>query len=1148
MNLLSIGIFKAASVLAIFSDDIKNKLDNAIEAAKTNMEKYSNTVGKGIAVIASLGASTAFASDAINEQTKKTDGLKISLTGVVQTTSELIQLTRELELARIQGNESAALAIEKQILSLKYQAETAAEKREELATEIIKNTVTINKTFSDAIKEANRQADEARKSLLKSSKDEGAINELIRLRQKMEGEPIREQIVKLQFLADESGAKEAIAELNKQLSALYENIRTEEINNFNEKLQEGAKKSAESFKVMQESLLALQKIGSELTFQIMNPNLTEFEKTYFIGLQQIEVERQKAIQEGQALKLIDEQTVKKIEQLGINKQLAESNKVIQDIMAEQKKRTEENNASLKMLQQDILKGNEALLRTRMSKEQIIGRELILELEKYDAIENQLESSNELTSANKELLNIARKTAIEVAKSKDEEEAKTGKTKVEGALVQGQNFLNEFSKIPNMIAQIISAIARLPELIVGIFDGVTELFTNQIYNFPTKLRKSLERMLNTLNPDMFNGFINNIMESIPRIISMVVAELPKKINEMTSYFGPQIIGALIGAVIEAIPEIVAYLSQAFTTELPKTIFLLIAGIVQGLKKAFGSFGKMFKNFGPIFVKSMEQATRDMIDAFKSIFTGESMFKGAGEMVAVGFSDGLKKLTGSSEQLFGIGEDTLKDPLAQAKDLIAEAKKIGKTIWDEIVSAVKRFWEWIKGVGAQIWAGFVSGVEQFGDDMATLGTAIWNAFVTGAEKSFAVLQKLGAEIWNGLKLAGEMAFNFLTELGRKIWNGLVVAGEAAFNWVTAIGAKIWNGFVLAAELAINWIKGIGTKIWDGLKLAAEMGWYAFVNLGSGIWEGLQSGFDNAGNFFAGIGTKIWEGLKAGFENVTSGMGSLLNNLNPNNLLQKVFAVDSKGKGKVETFLGMDFPWANFASGGLVPGKPKVFGDSLANDTVPALLSPGEAVIPRSLMQDPAIGKLVAGILGQGKVGQYASGLLGAAKNVVSSTQQVATPQWILDLYNSLKTLVSSISLTDLALNPRKYIESTILGNLEKIVKNPMLDGMRSTLRMSEGGIVPGQGSSDSVRALLTPGEFVVRKSAVNSLGESTLANLNRGAGSAGNVNNDVKISLNIQTSQAIDADFIKSKLMPTLKEEMRKASLRGEFLLSARGVRA
>lgn len=41
---------------------------------------------------------------------------------------------------------------------------------------------------------------------------------------------------------------------------------------------------------------------------------------------------------------------------------------------------------------------------------------------------------------------------------------------------------------------------------------------------------------------------------------------------------------------------------------------------------------------------------------------------------------------------------------------------------------------------------------------------------------------------------------------------------------------------------------------------------------------------------------------------------------------------------------------AHGAVVPGKAKVSGDSPANDTVPAMLSPGEVVVPRSMAHDP------------------------------------------------------------------------------------------------------------------------------------------------------------------------------------------------------
>jgi hypothetical protein len=55
------------------------------------------------------------------------------------------------------------------------------------------------------------------------------------------------------------------------------------------------------------------------------------------------------------------------------------------------------------------------------------------------------------------------------------------------------------------------------------------------------------------------------------------------------------------------------------------------------------------------------------------------------------------------------------------------------------------------------------------------------------------------------------------------------------------------------------------------------------------------------------------------------------------------------------------AAFSGGGKVPGMAKVPGDHSANDTVVAMLSPGEVVVPRSLAQDDGeIGQAVDALL--------------------------------------------------------------------------------------------------------------------------------------------------------------------------------------------
>lgn len=74
------------------------------------------------------------------------------------------------------------------------------------------------------------------------------------------------------------------------------------------------------------------------------------------------------------------------------------------------------------------------------------------------------------------------------------------------------------------------------------------------------------------------------------------------------------------------------------------------------------------------------------------------------------------------------------------------------------------------------------------------------------------------------------------------------------------------------------------------------------------------------------------------IGSGLSSSAQNMGPNDIARFLALAHSKG-GQI-----------NMLSGGDVPGKAKVSGDSTKNDTVPAMLSPGEVVIPRSSASDP------------------------------------------------------------------------------------------------------------------------------------------------------------------------------------------------------
>lgn len=84
----------------------------------------------------------------------------------------------------------------------------------------------------------------------------------------------------------------------------------------------------------------------------------------------------------------------------------------------------------------------------------------------------------------------------------------------------------------------------------------------------------------------------------------------------------------------------------------------------------------------------------------------------------------------------------------------------------------------------------------------------------------------------------------------------------------------------------------------------------------------------------------------------------------------------------------------------------------------------------------------------------------------------------------TATNVLNQTIVALN------TSVLALNQNIVNTNSLLMNRPTRGFATGGLVPGSGNRDTVRANLTPGEFVIRKSAVQAIGSENLAAMNTG----------------------------------------------------------
>ena len=156
---------------------------------------------------------------------------------------------------------------------------------------------------------------------------------------------------------------------------------------------------------------------------------------------------------------------------------------------------------------------------------------------------------------------------------------------------------------------------------------------------------------------------------------------------------------------------------------------------------------------------------------------------------------------------------------------------------------------------------------------------------------------------------------------------------------------------------------------------------------------------------------------------------------------------------------------------------------------------------------------GVKGAGQgLGNLASGGGKSAAQTASNTQAVGNLSSALSTNtNTLTTNNTNLSTINTTLNSLKGtidpVKSalvnltTAINNLRTVIATKPTGGgfagggggrprggARPPRRFASGGLVPGTGNRDTVPAMLTPGEFVIRKSAVKSIGTGALGEIN------------------------------------------------------------
>ncbi|MDD4507232.1 MAG: tape measure protein, partial [Sulfurospirillaceae bacterium] len=158
---------------------------------------------------------------------------------------------------------------------------------------------------------------------------------------------------------------------------------------------------------------------------------------------------------------------------------------------------------------------------------------------------------------------------------------------------------------------------------------------------------------------------------------------------------------------------------------------------------------------------------------------------------------------------------------------------------------------------------------------------------------------------------------------------------------------------------------TKDWENYNLIVGKGFASMVTnvqstMQSSLVDMMEGKIKSINTFF----TNLWGSVKTSFFNMVAEIATKKIIMS---FMNSWASGGATGKGFVETFLGIDIPFLNFAEGTIWgSGKYGLAGggynsvDAYRNDTIPAMISKGEAVIPASAVNKnkSVVSALIAG----------------------------------------------------------------------------------------------------------------------------------------------------------------------------------------------
>lgn len=221
-----------------------------------------------------------------------------------------------------------------------------------------------------------------------------------------------------------------------------------------------------------------------------------------------------------------------------------------------------------------------------------------------------------------------------------------------------------------------------------------------------------------------------------------------------------------------------------------------------------------------------------------------------------------------------------------------------VFEQIAST----WQWIAGIATAVFGGIVSFLEGVWASISAGVTAAWNLIVAGVTWYINT-------VWNIVSTV----FTTVAGVVSSIWNG-----------IASTVSGVWESIKSAASAAVQWVYDSVTGVFSSMSSGVSATFEGMRSAIESVWNKVKSVAAKPVNFI--IDTVYTNGLKSLVETVASKIGLSLT-------LPTVPRI------------------AEYAGGGIVPGY------SPGHDTIPAMLSPGEAILVPELVRQIGPSRIIA-----------------------------------------------------------------------------------------------------------------------------------------------------------------------------------------------